>query len=121
MPKLPISLRRRPGEPVWGLLEGEATLREESCSKLGFECWYGVISYARSILVLISVGLATGKELEINSVLPCSAALNGIGLTAMVDFLACVGVDVQATQYMKGMRFTFIRFDSLASVSFYRN
>lgn len=105
MPNLPFALRRRPGEPVWVLLEGQDALREETRCQLEFQRWYASISSPLLILLVFSaheVGLSAGKELEINSLLPCSAALNGIGMTAMIDFLACVGVASQDAQYMKG-------------------
>jgi hypothetical protein len=53
--------------------------------------------------VLTSLGLSEGKELTLNSLVPCAAALNGIGLTATIGFLACLGIDAPDYYYMKRM------------------
>ena len=50
-----------------------------------------------------NTGLSNGKELRLNLLLPCAASLAGIGSTAMLDFLACLGVDTLTEQHMRGM------------------
>jgi hypothetical protein len=100
---MPISVQFNRCHPIWRVSESQASLFQEACVFLVLFTRYGV--FCPGAFDAYKLALYEGKELTLNSLVPCASVLNGIGLTATISFLACLGID-SPDYYMKRMLHT---------------